>query len=79
MILHIDKDLTLEEMGLYATMVNLPSADYTSAEYLATLSTDNVDKIKDILSSLIAKGYVLSLNDKFAVNKETIPHLAGRC
>lgn len=34
MILQMDKDLTLEKMGVVATMINLSVADYATAEYL---------------------------------------------
>lgn len=78
MILQMDKDLTLEEMGVVATMINLPVADYATAESLAALSTDSVDKINGILDSLIKKGYVLIINGKYAVNKEKIPQMARR-
>ena len=78
MILQMDKDLTLEEMGVVATMINLPVADYATAEYLAELSTDSVKKINRILASLMEKGYVLSIEGKYAVNKEKIPQMARR-
>ena len=78
MILQMDKDLTLEEMGVVATMINLPVADYVTAEYLAELSTDSVEKINRILASLMEKGYVLSIEGKYAVNKEKIPQMARR-
>ena len=78
MILQMDKDLTLEEMGVVATMINLPVADYATAENLAALSTDSVDKINSILDSLVKKGYVLIINDKYAVNKEKIPQMTRR-
>ena len=64
--------------GCCCKMINLPVADYATAEYLAAFSTDSVDKTNGILDSLISKGYVLIINGKYAVNKEKIPQMARR-
>ena len=64
-----ENDLSLEEIGLYATMLNEDGANFATAEQLATLSTDNVEKVKEILMSLLRKGYVDKLNDVYIVNR----------
>ena len=48
-----ENDLSLEEIGLYATMLNEDGANFATAEQLAALSTDNVEKVKEILMSLL--------------------------
>ena len=58
MVLQMDKELTLEELGLYATMVNRFDANGVGAEYLASLSTDSVEKVNELLEGLMVKGYV---------------------
>lgn len=78
LLVYTEKDLTLEEIGMLSTMINLPQADYTTPEYLASLSTDNIDKVNDILLSLMEKGYILKLDDKYAVNKAIIPQVVRR-
>ena len=75
MILQMDKDLSLEEMGVFATMVNLPEADYTTEDYLAEQSSDKAEYIETLLCSLLEKGYVLKIGEKYAVNKEMIPQV----
>lgn len=76
MYFRTSKDLSLEEFGVMATMIGLPTADYVTAEELTNFSTDGIDTINNILESLVAKGYVLKLSDRYAVNKEVIPQLA---
>ena len=53
-----ENELALEEIGLYATMLNEDGANFATAEQLAALSTDSVEKVKEILMSLLRKGYV---------------------
>ncbi|MBQ8942248.1 MAG: hypothetical protein IJ062_10470 [Firmicutes bacterium] len=64
-----ENDLSLEEIGLYATMLNEDGANFATAEQLAALSTDNVEKVKEILMSLLRKGYVDKVNDVYIVNR----------
>lgn len=59
-----NKELTLAEFGVIATMIGLPSADYVTVDELAQLSADNIEVTGDILESLIAKGYVLTNSSK---------------
>lgn len=64
-----ENELALEEIGLYATMLNEDGANFATAEQLAALSTDSVEKVKEILMSLLRKGYVDKLNDVYIVNR----------
>lgn len=73
MILPMDKDLTLEELGLLATMINLPEADYCNIAFLAKLSNDSQAKIRNLMHNLISKHYVITLNNKYVINKNKIP------
>lgn len=78
MILPIDTDLTLEELGLLSTMLNDIEADYTTLDYLIVNSSDSGETIIKILDSLINKKYIFKLNDKFIINKEYIPSMIRR-
>ena len=64
-----ENDLSLEEIGLYATMLNEDGANFATAEQLAALSTDSVEKVEEILMSLLRKGYVDKVNDVYIVNR----------
>ena len=64
-----ENELALEEIGLYATMLNEDGANFSTAETLAKLSTDSVEKVKEILMSLLRKGYVDKFNDVYIVNR----------
>ena len=64
-----ENELALEEIGLYATMLNEDGANFSTAETLAKLSTDNVEKVEEILISLLRKGYVDKVNDVYIVNR----------
>ncbi|MBR1736995.1 MAG: hypothetical protein IJ736_08270 [Firmicutes bacterium] len=64
-----ENELALEEIGLYATMLNEDGANFSTAEMLAKLSTDSVEKVKEILVSLLRKGYVDKVNDVYIVNR----------
>ena len=64
-----ETELSLEEIGLYSTMLNEDGANFATAEQLAALSTDSVEKVKEILMSLLRKGYVDKLNDVYIVNR----------
>lgn len=78
MILPIDADLTLEEIGLLSTMLNDIEADYTTLDYLIANSSDSGETIVKTLDSLINKNYIFKLNDKFIINKEYIPSMMRR-
>ena len=62
-------ELALEEIGLYATMLNEDGANFSTAETLAKLSTDSMEKVEEILMSLLRKGYVDKVNDVYIVNR----------
>lgn len=73
MILPMDRELSLEELGLLATMINLPEADYCNTALIADLSQDSETKIKKLMVNLVEKGYVFTLGGKYVINKAKIP------
>ena len=59
MDLKMDKELTLEEMGLFSIMVNIPEVKEATAEYLSNFSVKNsYKKVLRLLKGLVDKGYV---------------------
>lgn len=73
MIIPLDQDLSLEEMGLLSTMINVIEADYATIDFLTANSSDTKETVNNIIQNLITKGYVFKIKDKFAVNKDKIP------
>ena len=59
-----ETELSLEEIGLYSTMLNEDGANFATAEQLAALSTASVEKVKEFLMSLLRK-YTLCLNTRY--------------
>ena len=55
---NFEKELSLEEIGLYATMLNAEDANFATAEHLAALSTDSVEKFKGILTNLLRNPFI---------------------
>lgn len=65
--------LSLDEIGLLTTMLNVDEADYCTIEKLCMLSSDSSTNIVYILNLLLSKGYIkLLYNGKYCVNKEKI-------
>lgn len=71
LIIPTNKNLSLEAMGILATMVNNPDDDYCTDEELhRSLKSDTLDTIHSALKELIAKEYVYQLDGcVYAVNK----------
>ena len=67
MVLKMDKELTLEEMGLFSIMVNIPEAKEATAEYLSNFSVkDSYKKVLRLLKGLVDKGYVTQHGNIFS-------------
>lgn len=62
-------DLSLEERGVLATMINRQDADYVTAEKLTTLSRDSIQTVQAALDDLVTKGYLLQDGQIYIVNK----------
>lgn len=65
--------LSVEEKGLLSIMLNLPDADYCTAEDLTKFCSDSIYKINKTLNKLIQKNFVICFNKKYIINKEMIP------
>ena len=71
MVLKMDKELTLEEMGLFSIMVNIPEAKVATAECLSNFSVkDSYKKVLRLLKGLVDKGYVTQHGNIFSVVPE---------
>ncbi len=68
-------DLSLEERGVLATMINRPDADYVTAEKLTTFSRDGIQTVQAALDGLVAKGYLLQDGQIYIVNKLRLPDM----
>ncbi|MBQ8941201.1 MAG: hypothetical protein IJ062_05135 [Firmicutes bacterium] len=67
MVLKTDKELTLEEMGLFSIMVNIPEAKEATAEYLSNFSVkDSYKKVLRLLKVLVDEGYVIRHGNIFS-------------
>lgn len=62
-------DLSLDERGLLSTMANLPEADYVNIKQLSEITNTSKPRLSRIIESLVNKGYVLFLDNVYAVNK----------
>lgn len=75
-VVPLKNDLTLEELGVYSAMINVPEIDYCSATELCNymgIKKDEYNYVDFILNSLLNKGYLLKIYGKYAVNKLKIP------
>ncbi len=71
MTLKMDKELSLEELGLYSIMLSVPEAKEVSAEYLANFSAkDSYKKVLKLLKGLLDKGYVVKKNGVYCAVPE---------
>lgn len=75
---NLNNNLTFEEFGLYVTMVEMPTADYVTVDYLSALSTDGKIVTQRILDSLTDKGYLFHFNGVYAVNKAEMVKMIKR-
>ena len=66
---NLNNNMNIDEFGLYVTMVNEPIADYSTAEFLSTLSTDSEEDVQRMLDGLLSKGYLIKVDDLYAVDK----------
>ncbi len=71
MIYKMDAELTLEELGLFSIMSNIPEARSATAEHLSGYSEkDSFEKILRLLKSLVDKGYITYDGNKFTAIPE---------
>lgn len=68
-----DKNLSLDAYGLLSTMLNVPERDYLKVEELCVFfEGDSLKTIRTALTELENKGYVICVNGKYAVKKQSI-------
>lgn len=74
LIIPSNSNLSLEAIGVLATMINNPNDDYCTDEELhLSLKSDTLGTIRSALKELMAKEYVYQLDScTYAVNKHKI-------
>ena len=75
---NLNNNMNIDEFGLYVTMVNEPAADYSTAKFLSTLSTDSEEDVQRMLDGLLDKGYLIKIDDLYAVDKSVMLDMVRR-
>ena len=65
----IESELELDEVGLLTSMINNVEADYKNIQDLSEILNVSAEEIKTTADKLIQKGYLIIIDDVYAVNK----------
>ncbi|MBQ7266144.1 MAG: hypothetical protein IJS61_08605 [Firmicutes bacterium] len=65
-----EKELSLNAIGLYSVMIDLPVRYLVPIEFLALKSGATIKEVEEALNELIITGYVLCVNMLYTINIE---------
>ena len=75
LIIPKDSNLSLNEIGLLSTMLNIPDCDYATLEKLCSITGDTALEIEETLTSLQKQNYVIVVAGKYAINKHRLTNV----